>query len=90
VGDRIKDVKRAMRTACRKTGLTGVTFYTLRHTCASWLCQMSGVEALTIRDLLGHSSVTMTDRYMHSDQADLHDAVHKLEKFRSHSGHSAR
>jgi len=48
------------------------------------------VGALTIRDLLGHSSVTMTDRYMHSDQADIHDAVHKLEKFRSHSGHSAR
>ena len=47
------------------------------------------VGALTIRDLLGHSSVTMTDRYMHSDQADIHDAVHKLEKFRSHSGHSA-
>ena len=45
------------------------------------------VGALTIRDLLGHSSVTMTDRYMHSDQADIHDAVHKLEKFRSHSGH---
>ena len=48
------------------------------------------VGALTIRDLLGHSSVTMTDRYMHSDQADLHDAVHKLEKFQSHSGHSTR
>ena len=44
---------------------------------------------LTIRDLLGHSSVTMTDRYMHGDQADIHDAVRKLEKFRSHSGHSA-
>jgi len=29
----------------------------------------------------------MTDRYMHSDRADIHDAVHKLEKFRSHSGH---
>ena len=45
------------------------------------------VGALTIRDLLGHSSVMMTDRYMHSDQADIHDAVRKLEKFRSHSGH---
>jgi len=62
----------------------------LRHVCASWLGQMPGVEALTIRDLLGHSSVTMTDRYMHGDQADLHDAVHKLENFRSHSGHSVR
>ncbi len=46
------------------------------------------VRALTIRDLLGHSSVSMTDRYMHSDRADIHDAVHKLEKSRSHSGHS--
>ena len=87
IGDRIKDVKTAMRSACRRVGLEGVTFHTLRHTCASWLGQMSGVAALTIRDLLGHSSVTMTDRYMHSDQADIHDAVHKLEKFRSHSGH---
>ena len=90
VGDRIKDVKTAVRSACKRAGVTGVTFRTLRHTCGSWLGQMSGVEALTIRDLLGHSSVTMTDRYMHSDQADLHDAVHKLEKFRSHSAHSAR
>jgi integrase len=90
VGDRIKDVKTAVRSACKRAGFTGVTFHTLRHTCASWLGQMSGVEALTIRDLLGHSSVTMTDRYMHSDQADLHDAVQMLEKFRSHSGHSAR
>ena len=56
----------------------------LRHVCASWLGQMQGVEALTIRDLLGHSSVTMTDRYMHGDQADLHDAVHKLGNFRAH------
>ena len=53
----------------------------LRHVCASWLGQMQGVEALTIRDLLGHSSVTMTDRYMHGDQADLHDAIHKLGNF---------
>ena len=48
------------------------------------------VGALTIRDLLGHSSVTMTDRYMHGDQADMHDAVRKLETFRSHSERNAR
>ena len=30
----------------------------------------------------------MTDRYMHGDQADLHDAVRKLENYRSHSGHT--
>ena len=87
MGDRIKDVKTAVRSASKRAGLTGVTFHTLRHTCGSWLGQTSCVGALTIRDLGGHSSVMMTDRYMHSDQSDIYDAVHKLEKFRSHSGH---
>ena len=76
-----------MRSACKRVGLEGVSFHTLRHTGASWLGQMSGVEALTIRDLLGHSSITMTDRYMHSDQADIHDAVRKLKPIRSRFGH---
>jgi len=51
---------------------------------------MSCLGALTTQDLLGYCSVTMTDRYMYSDQADLHDAVYKFGKFRSHFGHSAR
>ena len=46
------------------------------------------IEVLDYRDFGASRSVTMTDRYMHSDQADIHNAVHKLEKFRSHSGHS--
>jgi hypothetical protein len=32
----------------------------------------------------------MTDRYMNGDQADLHDAVHKLGGFRAHFGNSVR
>jgi len=34
-----------------------------------------------------HTPRDATPYNMHSDQADLHDAVHKLEKFRSHSSH---
>ena len=40
------------------------------------------VGALTIRDLLGRSSVTMTDRYMHSDQSDIHVALYDRPLFR--------
>ena len=41
-----------------------VNFHTTRHTCASWLAQNGcGVEA--IRLYLGHSSVRVTERYMH-------------------------
>ena len=50
VGNRIKSMNTAMRSACKRGGPKGVTFHTLRHTCASWLGQMQGVEALTIRE----------------------------------------
>ena len=41
-----------------------VNLHTTRHTCASWLAQSGcGVEA--IRLYLGHSSVRVTERYMH-------------------------
>ena len=46
------------------------------------------IEVLDYRDFGASRSVTMTDRYMNSDQANIHDTVHKLEKFRSHSGHA--
>ena len=77
IGDQITDVKRSIKTAAERAGLDGVTFHTLRHTCASWLAQ-HGVTSLTIRDVLGHASVKMTDRYMHSEKQSLHDAVATL------------
>ena len=42
------------------------TFYDLRHSYASWLVQGS-VPIYTVRDLLGHSDVTTTQRYAHLD-----------------------
>ena len=46
------------------------------------------IEVLNYRDFGTSRSVTMTDRHMNSDQANIQDTVHKLEKFRSHSGHA--
>jgi integrase len=39
-------------------------FHTLRHTFASWLA-IQGTPILTIKELLGHKSLTMTERYSH-------------------------
>lgn len=39
-----------------------VTFHTLRHTFASWLA-LRGTPILTIRDLMGHKTLAMTERY---------------------------
>ena len=41
-----------------------VVFHTLRHTFASWLA-IRGVPLIAIRDLLGHSTIAMTERYAH-------------------------
>lgn len=41
-----------------------VTFHSLRHTFASWLA-MQGESLITIRDLLGHKTTAMTERYAH-------------------------
>ena len=41
-----------------------VVFHTLRHTFASWLA-IGGVPIYTIKDLLGHKNLTMTERYSH-------------------------
>lgn len=41
-----------------------VYFHTLRHTFASWLA-IKGTPILTIKELLGHKSLAMTERYSH-------------------------
>lgn len=46
-----------------------VRFHDLRHTCASLLVE-SGLPLKAVSVWLGHSSVTMTDRYLHSYESD--------------------
>ena len=51
--------------------------YDLRHTFASWLVQ-EGVDLYRIKDLMGHSSVVMTERYAHLQPNSGYDAVELL------------
>jgi integrase len=51
-------------SAVQQAGLKGVTFHTLRHTCASTLA-MNGATLLEIADVLGHRQLQMTKRYSH-------------------------
>ncbi|MBL2562781.1 site-specific integrase, partial [Klebsiella pneumoniae] len=52
----------------------------LRHTFASWLVQ-AGVPLYTVRDLLGHTCITTTERYAHLQNEHLLSALNNLPSF---------
>ncbi|RUA17837.1 MAG: hypothetical protein DSY55_01355 [Clostridia bacterium] len=54
-------------------------FHSLRHTCASWLV-MSGVDLYVVKEILGHASITMTERYSHLRPGHLRSAMDKLSE----------
>jgi len=56
-----------------------VVFHTLRHTFASWLVE-EGVSLYVVKELMGHSSLTMTERYSHVGENALSAAVRRLGK----------
>jgi len=78
-GKPFKDVKKAFQGACRREGIEDLRFHDLRHTFASRLVQR-GVDLITIKDLLGHSSVRVTERYTHSNRDLKKAAVETLNR----------
>ena len=56
--------RKSFETALTNSGILGTSFHTLRHSFASHLA-MSGVDLNTIRELMRHKSLAMTQRYAH-------------------------
>ncbi|HYL87590.1 MAG TPA: site-specific integrase [Burkholderiales bacterium] len=76
-GERIHSVKSSFRHAYKSAGIAHMRFHDLRHTCGSWLVQ-AGVPEGHVAQVLGHSTVRMTERYAHLAPANARAAVEKI------------
>jgi integrase len=72
------EIGKAFRRACKSASITGLRFHDLRHTFASRLIER-GVDIVTVKELLGHSTITLTQRYTHSRDEQRRRAVERLD-----------
>jgi len=71
-------VEAALRFACKRAGLRPIGSHVLRHTFCSHLA-MRGAAPKAIQELVGHSTLSMTLRYMHLAPSALREAIGLLD-----------
>ncbi len=76
-GTPIGSMRKVFDGILRAAKIESFRLYDLRHSFASWLVQ-EGVDLYRIKDLMGHATVTMTERYAHLQPDHGHDAVELL------------
>lgn len=72
-------LNRKFGAAVAAAGIAGVTLHTLRHTFATRL-KDAGVDPFTVRDLLGHRTIQMTNDYTHATPETMRCGVQALTK----------
>lgn len=76
-GEKFTDVKKAWSKLKQDARLNNFRFHDLRHSFASKLVA-EGVDLYTVKELLGHSTIQMTERYAHLAPGRKAEAVEKL------------
>lgn len=78
-GGRIGWLQHGWRKALGRAGLTDLHFHDLRHTFASqWM--WAGGELYALKDILGHKTIAMTQRYAHLSPAYRRSMVDRMEQ----------
>ena len=75
----IAEIKRAFCAAVREAGIKDCRFHDLRHTFATRL-NAAGANAFAIRDLLGHSTASMSNDYTHTSAEHRREAIEMLDQ----------
>ncbi|WP_077731443.1 site-specific integrase [Methylocaldum sp. 14B] len=81
-GERLTTLRRSFKSAIKKAGIKKFRIHDQRHTLASWLV-MDGVPLYTVRDVLRHSSIKMTERYAHLSPENTRAALSLLDQSRN-------
>jgi len=76
-GTHYVEPKGAFTKACEEAGIEDLKFHDLRHTFASRLVA-NRKDLNTVKELMGHSKLTTTQRYLHSNAELKRDAVNSL------------
>ncbi len=71
------DVSRSFDATCKRAGIENLTFHDLRHAFATRLID-AGADIITVMELMGHSSVRMTQRYTHSSRERKERAIEAM------------
>ena len=83
---RYTDIKKSFSAACREAGITNFTFHDLRHTFGTRLAD-AGVDVVKIKELMGHSSIVTTMRYIHATDQGKRGAITVLSEYRKQRRH---
>ena len=78
-GTPYKHIAKVFRAACKRAGLTDMTFHDLRHTFASRLV-MAGVDLPTVQAFMGHKTIAMTMGYTHLAPGHKRTAIAVLDR----------
>ena len=62
----ISNPRKAFETALRRANINNFSFHTIRHTCMSYLAQMSATP-LELKAHSGHEDIKSVERYSHFD-----------------------
>jgi len=78
-GDPLGSVKKSWAGVLADAKITGFRWHDLRHHFASRLV-MAGADLYTVKDLLGHSTISVTERYAHLAPEHKQAAVALLDR----------
>jgi integrase len=78
IGQPVKSLKTAWKTACRRAGITGLHFHDLRRESASRLLE-AGLPLHFVSKSLGHANISTTSTYLAASDQDLQRAFDALD-----------